>query len=413
MNRATIGVTVHAPVLPHATVIGDAVGYTTRYDPALLTEVAGQLPRQRPMRCRWRDLGLLNPVGRPRPPPQEVRLNRWHENSKAVFPPTNPAHVPASSPRWRAMQRTLKVARAQPTVDCSCQALSARAFRLRRGFGGQVGASAPGQPRSGFRRLRPMQDRDDLLFLRQASHRLFPAAANPGRRPGSESCGSRSRGACPEPCFRLRLWLRRDTSHWFSGHFTVSAIAGASVFAFPLRQGFAGQVGCALTRRSATAERRQRRPPSSHARKRRANRCPCTARTYSISHAHPPSRETPTACQVARRFTEAHFRGDPQQIGRDVGSALGREAAQKQLPDPSQQPPLRRREPRPVGPHAEGTQPEAGCYEDLFITSRLSLRATRLAAAYRLRRSCHRPRGHVALPRFACPAGRSRHPAAS
>ena len=131
-----------------------------------------QQARQRPMRCRYRDLDSLSPVGRPRPPPQEVRLNRWHENSKAVFPPTNPAHVPASSPRWRAMQRALKVARARSTVVCSCDALSARA---------SGGASAPGQPRSGFRGVVPMQDRDDFLFLRQAPHSIFPAAANPGR----------------------------------------------------------------------------------------------------------------------------------------------------------------------------------------------------------------------------------------
>jgi hypothetical protein len=205
------------PALPRATVIGNATACHTRYeDPALLTEVAGQLPRQRPMRCRYRDLDSLSPVGRPRPPPQEVRLNRWHENSKAVFPPTNPAHVPAQSPRWRAMQRALNVARARSTVVCSCDALSARA---------SGGASPPGQPRSGFRGV-PMQDRDDLLFLRQAPHRLFPAA-NPGRRPGSESCGSRIRGATSTPgnragvhraaCFRLRLRLRRDTSLCCSG----------------------------------------------------------------------------------------------------------------------------------------------------------------------------------------------------
>jgi hypothetical protein len=178
--------------MPARTVIGHADGGRTRYeDPALLTEVAGQLPRQRPMRCRYRDLDLLYPVGRPRPPPQEVRLNRWHENSKAVFPPTNPAHIPASSPRCRVMQRALQIARARSTVHCSCQALSARA---------SGGASAPGQPRSGFRGVVPMQDRDDFLLLfQQAPHRLFPAA-NPGRRPGSESCGSRIRGAtslCP------------------------------------------------------------------------------------------------------------------------------------------------------------------------------------------------------------------------
>jgi hypothetical protein len=85
------------------------------------------------------------PVGRPRPPPQEVRRNRWHENSKAVFPPTNPAHVPARRPRCRVMQRALQVARAQSTDDSSCQALSARAF-----------AAHP-------RRVTPMQDRGSVV----------------------------------------------------------------------------------------------------------------------------------------------------------------------------------------------------------------------------------------------------------
>ena len=142
--------------------------------------------RRSPMRCRYRDLDSLSPVGRPRPPPQEVRLNRWHENSKAVFPPTNPAHVPASSPRWRAMQRALKVARARSTVVCSCDALSARA---------SGGASAPGQPRSGFRGVDPGRNRPSSAH---APCRLFPAAKtdatgvlNPGLRPGSESCGLR------------------------------------------------------------------------------------------------------------------------------------------------------------------------------------------------------------------------------
>ena len=52
------------------------------------------------------------------------------------------------------------------------------------------------------------------------------------------------------------------------------------------------------------------------------------------------------------------------------------------------------------------------CPRKLRESSCLSLRATRLAAAYRLRRSCHRPRGPVALPRSGCPVRRSRHPAA-
>ena len=41
-----------------------------------------------------------------------------------------------------------------------------------------------------------------------------------------------------------------------------------------------------------------------------------------------------------------------------------------------------------------------------------SLPASRLAAACRLRRSCHRRRGPVALTRSGCPVRRSRHPAA-
>jgi len=106
------------------------------------------------------------------------------------------------------MQRALQVARARSTVDCSCQALSARAFRLRRGFGGQDGASAPGQPRSGFRGVDPARDRPCSAHV---PCRFLPAAKtdatgvlNPGLldaakrretgRPGSESCGSRS---CP------------------------------------------------------------------------------------------------------------------------------------------------------------------------------------------------------------------------
>jgi hypothetical protein len=42
----------------------------------------------------------------------------------------------------------------------------------------------------------------------------------------------------------------------------------------------------------------------------------------------------------------------------------------------------------------------------------LSLRASRLAAACRLRQSCRRDRGPVALPRSGCHVCRSRHPAA-
>lgn len=170
------------------------------------------------MRCRYRDLDLLSPVGRPRPPPQEVRLNRWHENSDAVFPPTNPAHVPAQSPRWRAMQRALQVARARSTVVCSCNALSARA---------SGGASAPGQPRSGFRGVDPARDRPSSAH---APCRFLPAAKtdakgvfNPGRWPGSESCGRR-----PLHCVRHSPSGDGGTpgnraSHWFSGSLSSRA----------------------------------------------------------------------------------------------------------------------------------------------------------------------------------------------
>jgi len=41
------------------------------------------------------------------------------------------------------------------------------------------GASAPGQPRSGFRGVVPMQDRDDFLVLRQGPHRLFHQQIRP------------------------------------------------------------------------------------------------------------------------------------------------------------------------------------------------------------------------------------------
>ena len=41
-----------------------------------------------------------------------------------------------------------------------------------------------------------------------------------------------------------------------------------------------------------------------------------------------------------------------------------------------------------------------------------SLPASRVAAACRLRQSCHRDRGPVALPRSGCPVHRSHHPAA-
>ena len=94
----------------------------------------------------------------------------------------------------------------------------------------------------------------------------------------------------------------------------------------------------------------------------------------------------------------------PQEIGRAIGSAPGREAVQKQLPDPSQQP-------RPFGPHAERPLSESDASSQA-AGHPLSLRPCCYAPACRLRRSYRRPRGPIAFPRSGCPAGRSRHPAA-
>jgi len=167
---------------------------------------------------------------------------------------------------------------------------------------------------------------------------LSPAAEHGG--PGGASAGS-PRSCIGVPWCRSRLPVRHSPSVFTSGSAVTSrATADGAIDFFILFNTFfpdsfqQQQIRAYRLRPETLTPMNQckhgSRAPSSHARKRRANRCPCTARTYSISHAHPPSRETPTACQVARRFTEAHFRGDPQQIGRDVGSAPGREAAQKQ-----------------------------------------------------------------------------------
>jgi len=58
------------------------------------------------------------------------------------------------------------------------------------------------------------------------------------------------------------------------------------------------------------------------------------------------------------------------------------------------------------------SQKQVVCPRKLWQTSCLSLHASRLAAACRLRQSGRRVRGPVALPRPGCPVRRSRHPAA-
>ena len=58
------------------------------------------------------------------------------------------------------------------------------------------------------------------------------------------------------------------------------------------------------------------------------------------------------------------------------------------------------------------SQKQAVCPRKLWQTSCLSLHASRLAAACRLRQSGRRVRGPVSLPRPGCPVCRSRHPAA-
>jgi len=80
---------------------------------------------------------------------------------------------------------------------------------------------------------------------------------------------------------------------------------------------------------------------------------------------------------------------------------------------PSRHTGLPQQNPRPPGPMRKARSQKLDvCPRKLRESSCLSLRATRLAAASRLRRSCHRSRGPVALPRSGCPVRRSRHPAA-
>ena len=58
------------------------------------------------------------------------------------------------------------------------------------------------------------------------------------------------------------------------------------------------------------------------------------------------------------------------------------------------------------------SQKQVVCPRKLREPSCLSLRASRVAAACCLRRSCRRDRGPVTLPRSGCPIRRSQHPAA-
>ena len=68
-NGTNIGVTLHADRFARATVIDNANGHRPRYeDPALscLLRIKEHQSRQRPKRCRYRDLNLLVPCRRPR-----------------------------------------------------------------------------------------------------------------------------------------------------------------------------------------------------------------------------------------------------------------------------------------------------------------------------------------------------------
>jgi hypothetical protein len=224
------------------------------------------------MRCRYRDLDLLSPVGRPRPPPQEVRLNRWHENSDAVFPPTNPAHIPAQSPRWRAIQRALKVARARSTVVCSCDALSARAS------GGAL------------RRVIPMQDRDSVVSLPVGIDilpHMLPAAFFLPPTTTPEASSIRADGPAQ--------------NRVAGGHFNARKLC------FRLRS-----ASFAQTRHTGS------RAPYPYARKRGGgDRCPCVARTSIPFHTHHPPespRRNPKCAVLEAR--KAHFAFRPREAAR-------------------------------------------------------------------------------------------------
>jgi len=146
-----------------------------------------QQARQRPMRCRYRDLDSLSPVGRPRPPPQEVRLNRWHENSKAVFPPTNPAHVPAQSPPLT--RHATRLEDCAGTVNRCLLMQSPQCPRFLR-------RSAPGQPPSGFRGV--ALDATSSIFDRlptSSFQQQHIRPVGPSDRPAPQSrvhCGNRA-----------------------------------------------------------------------------------------------------------------------------------------------------------------------------------------------------------------------------
>ena len=151
MNRATIGVTVHAQALSRATGIGDAHGCCTRSeDPALLTELARK------------------PSSAPAPLAESLRdLNA----SLLLFP------CPASPDPLRRTHRTNAWCRLVRRVTPMNRGSVVSSIRLRK----------PGRSTSSC--------------LPQAPHSIFPAAANPGLpdaakrrvagRPGSESCGLR------------------------------------------------------------------------------------------------------------------------------------------------------------------------------------------------------------------------------
>ena len=68
--------------------------------------------------------------------------------------------------------------------------------------------------------------------------------------------------------------------------------------------------------------------------------------------------------------------------------------------------------PRPIGPRKECPAPKWRCVLASCGSSPHRYRASRLAAACRLRQSGRRDRGPFTLPRSGCPVCRSRHPAA-
>jgi len=123
------------------------------------------------------------------------------------------------------MRRAFKVARARSTVDCSCQALSARAFCVT-----SAGSAAKRLPWCRSRkRDRPLSILARIPIALSASiqsHCHRPAGpvnhvAFLTRRSTAETVGHIVTGQCHAPSFRLRLWLssllrsavtgRRDT----------------------------------------------------------------------------------------------------------------------------------------------------------------------------------------------------------